>query len=96
MTHCLRKGHIHVGRPNAWRRQLSAASFLLQVKPSYTIKQVKLMLEEKGEAPANWMRLIFARKQLECYRALSDYNIMKESTLHMVGRSDNHRCGCVR
>ncbi|KAH7706417.1 polyubiquitin-B-like, partial [Aphelenchoides avenae] len=66
------------------------------VKPSYTTKQVQLMLEEKGHATANCLRLIHGGKQLECHRTLSDYNVSKEQTIHMVGRlATPRRCGCV-
>ncbi|TFK51587.1 ubiquitin-like protein [Heliocybe sulcata] len=77
--------HVSDEEVQIFVRNLNGRTMAIMVALSDSVEHLQRKVEEKTQIPPQEQRLLYAGKQLEPGRALLDYGVQKESTLHLGG-----------
>ena len=67
-------------------KTLTGKTFRLDVDPDYSVYTLKSLIKDKEGIPIDRQRVIYAGRQLEDDRLVSDYGIQNESIIHLILR----------
>ena len=67
-------------------KSLTGKTIIIDVEPFDTVRLYKIFVSLKEGIPPDQQKIVFAGSKLEENRKIFDYNIQKESTLHLILR----------
>ncbi|KAG2113982.1 ubiquitin-related domain-containing protein [Suillus cothurnatus] len=85
-TETRRRRQGHESEVQIFVKNLNGKTMALMISPTSTVEDLMQKIEEKTAIPPSEQRILFSGKQLVPGKTLADYNISKESTLHLVLR----------